>query len=451
METGRKLWICVQDGAREHCAIPRALRRSGRLGMLFTQVWAGPAIRRLAFGPLRGMAGRWHPELEQNAETLKTEILKLKIISWNFSTVWRQARLSLVTRHPSPVTPYARFVREGEWFSQKVRDYLARRGTDIRGRIVFSYDTTALELFRWAKERGAICVLGQMDPGRVEAKLVQAEEKRWPGWALHSTEVPEEYFQRREQEWALADRIIVNSRWSFDALVEQGVPEEKLAVIPLCFEEKKKMLKTEKPKPAAPHPDPLPTAERENPSSIFHLPSSAAPLGVLFLGQVILRKGIQYLIEAAKLLQNEPVRFDVVGPIGISDKAVISAPGNLTFHGPVGRNQTASWYERADVFVLSTISDGFAITQLEAMARGLPVIATPNCGEVVSDGVDGFTVPPRDTMALAEAIRRYLSEPKLLRSQRQAALEKSRRFTLGLLETNLTALEQDLKSWKRKM
>ena len=130
---------------------------------------------------------------------------------------------------------------------------------------------------------------------------------------------------------------------------------------------------------------------------------------MLWLGQVNVRKGIHYLMEAARKLEKENIHFDVVGPIGILSDAVASAPRNVTFHGPVGRDQTANWYRKADLFVLPTLSDGFAITQLEAMAHGLPVITTPCCGEVVSDGVDGFIVAPRDAEALAKTFLRYLA------------------------------------------
>jgi glycosyltransferase involved in cell wall biosynthesis len=95
--------------------------------------------------------------------------------------------------------------------------------------------------------------------------------------------------------------------------------------------------------------------------------------------------------------------------------------------------------------VLPTLSDGFAITQLEAMAHGLPVIATPNCGEVVSDGVDGFVVLTRDAEALAQTFRRYLAQPELLRSQSAAALVKARQFTLDRLAASLANLEAGFK------
>ena len=418
------IWFCIQNGAREHYAIPRALKLSGRLDTLFTEVWAGPVLRRLAFGPLRALATRFHQDLA-NA----------RVVDWTWKTLINRTTQKPKHRNNNP---YGCFLRDGRWFSENVRNYLARHGTDVRGKVIFSYDTTALELFRWAKERGAICVLGQMDPGRVELELLQEEENRWPGWAIAergeqsakaSGNGSDAYFQRREQEWKLADRIIVNSRWSFDALAKQGVLAEKLVIIPLCYE--------------------VPSAERgaqsgeqATPNAKRQVPST---LRVLFLGQVILRKGIQYLVEAAKLLQGEPVHFDVVGAVGISMGAVKSFPRNMTFHGPVSRDRAAEWYRQSDVFVLPTLSDGFAITQLEAMTHGLPVITTPNCGRVVENGKTGFIVPARDANALAQAIRRFLAEPGLLERQRTTALEKSKQFTLDKLSDKLAALEDKLR------
>jgi hypothetical protein len=69
----------------------------------------------------------------------------------------------------------------------------------------------------------------------------------------------------------------------------------------------------------------------------------------------------------------------------------------------------------AHVLVLPTLSDGFAVTQLEAIAHGLPVVTTPNCGNVVTDGMDGFIVPPpRDSQALADVLARFDDDRPLL-------------------------------------
>jgi glycosyltransferase involved in cell wall biosynthesis len=141
--------------------------------------------------------------------------------------------------------------------------------------------------------------------------------------------------------------------------------------------------------------------------------NSVKDLQVLWLGQVNVRKGIHYLIEAARMLEGRDIHFDIVGPIGIAREIVDSAPSNMTFHGSVSRDLAADYYRKADVFVLPTLSDGFAITQLEAMAYGLPVITTPHCGKVVIDGETGFVVPARDAKALAEAVMRFAKDREL--------------------------------------
>jgi glycosyltransferase involved in cell wall biosynthesis len=402
-------WFCAQIGAREHYAIPRALHQTGRLAVLYTDFWAGPLTRSLLprHGAFGALASRFHPDLA-----------RAPIWACNLRTLEWEARLRL--RSNEEGGPYLGFCDVGRRFASAVRDQASRRDFPP-GAIFFAYDTGALEIFAALRPRGVHCVLNQMDPNRVEVELVREEEKRWPGWVVGAIEIPEEYFCRREQEWALADRVVVNSEFSRQALIRQGVSADKLTVIPLCYESE--------------------LSRKDDRRAVFRQP----PLRVLFLGRVVLRKGIQHLMEAAKLLRDEPVHFDVVGPIGISDDAVKSAPPNMTFHGRANRDQAGAWYQQADIFVLPTLSDGFALTQIEAMAHGLPVIATPNCGEVVTDGVDGFIVAPRDAISLAKAVQRYLVEPELLHVQRVAALKKSEQFKLGHLVERILSLEAELR------
>ena len=401
-------WICSQIGAREHFAIPRALHQNGKLAALCTDFWAGSLTRKLAAGKLRPLAARFHPDLTGQPGLVHS--WNLRSLGWEF-----------LLRRKYAGEPYLGFIEVGKRFSIGVREHLQRR-PDLNGdSIFFAYDTGALESLAWCRAQKIKCVLNQMDPNRVEVDLVRAEETNWPGWSLRPLEVPDEYFARREQEWAFADRIVVNSEFSRQALLQQGVPAEKLVVIPLCFE----------------------TGEANRKLEIGNR-KSAAPLRVLFLGQVILRKGIQYLLAAARQLEKENIHFDVVGPLGISETALKTAPSNVTFHGRTSRDQAANWYRQSDVFVLPTLSDGFALTQLEAMAHGLPVVATPNCGAVVTDGADGFIVPPRDADALAKIFQRYLAQPELLAAHVAAAREKSRQFTLNRLAENLAQLGADL-------
>jgi len=452
-------WITSQIGAREHYAVPRVLHSAGKLERLYTDFWASAPWRVL--GKLAGkssLATRCHPELA-GAPVTAFNFQALKASRQRFSN------------------PYESFLQLGRQFGEQVVSDLVKSEkwkvksgnipiSDLPSSIsyiFFSYDTGFLEPAQWVKAHGGKSIICQMDPARFEVDLVKAEEKKWPGWAKRSAEVPEAYFKRREAEWAAADLVMVNSEWSKQALMKQGVPESKLAVVPLAFEatkapavegrgtsvegygnaEKSSRLSIDGTCPTASSAAPLglPSAfYRAAPQRL----GSRRPLRVLFLGQVILRKGIQYLIEAARLLKDEAIHFDVVGSIGISDDAVASAPANMTFHGPVSRDRTEEFYRTADLFVLPTLSDGFALTQLEAMAHGLPVIATPNCGEVVTDGVDGLIVPASDSNALAEAFQLVIQDPIKLLAMSAATEGKLKQFSLSKLEENLADLERRL-------
>jgi glycosyltransferase involved in cell wall biosynthesis len=269
----------------------------------------------------------------------------------------------------------------------------------------FGFNTNCLEALELLRQRGVFSLVDQVDPGLAEEEIVLAEVERWPGWATFPGRMPESYWDRLKAEWELADIILVNSTWSGNALVKQGVPREKLIVVPLSID-----------------------LNHAQPPRIVR---AQGPLKVLWLGSIILRKGIPYLIEAARRLANQSIEFLLAGPLGISPEAVRTFPPNVKLLGRVTRDQLSQIYRQAHLFVLPTISDGFAITQLEAMAHGLPVIATPNCGQVVTDGIDGFVVPARDSLALADAIARLNYNRPLLSAMSVKAPKTVQKYDLS--------------------
>ncbi|MDB4537630.1 glycosyltransferase family 4 protein [Akkermansiaceae bacterium] len=306
------------------------------------------------------------------------------------------------------------------WYATMARNHLFQReglrlleksgAWDGEAKTVFSYSYAALEIFREAKRRGWTTVLGQIDPGPRENELVEDLRKEHPEWIeSKGATPPEEYWDNWREECALADRIIVNSEWSRSLLIETGIDAEKIEIIPLALD-------------GPMGADGIEKSKIQNSKITIQ-----SPLRVLFLGQAIVRKGIQDLATAAHTLTDLSVQIDVVGPHGILPEGL---PSNLVFHGSVPRSEVAAWYDQADVFVLPTHSDGFALTQLEAMAHGVPVIATPSCGQVVIDGVNGWLVPPGDSEALADQIRWMLENRDRHPAMREAARKRAAEFTL---------------------
>jgi glycosyltransferase involved in cell wall biosynthesis len=349
----------------------------------------------------RALADRWHPDLKHH-----------EVCHWTYRCL-----ANFATTRYRRADRYDRYLQQGSWFSTLAAAALRRRSESVS--IVFSYDTTAVELFQEAKRLGIRRVVGQMDPGLTETELVAAERRRRPGWESEQRIVPTAYLQRRQTEWEQADRIVVNSGWSREALVRQGVPSDKITVIPLIYQQQQ--VKNQK---VDVHDSRFSEAERGR-------DWRRRPLRVLFLGQVNLRKGIGYLIDAANLLKDQPVEFVVVGPIQLTSMAIEHAPSSVRFVGPVGRSEASNHYRQADMFILPTLSDGFALTQLEAMSYGLPVIATANCGQVVDDGVQGRIVPAENAPALASAVQEPLERPDLLEKWSEAALRRVKDFSMS--------------------
>ena len=260
---------------------------------------------------------------------------------------------------------------------------------------------------REEKAKGKFCVLDQIDPGEKEHEIIREEQSRWRKFVIRPDEkIPRSVYDRLHEEWSLADVIIVNSEWSRQCNFEKGAPAEKMVILPLAYDSKVSS-------PKFPHNADL-----------------NQPVRVLWVGRITLQKGIQYLIEAAKILCGKPVEFLIAGEPAITHTAMREAPKNIKWLGKITGQQKASLYSSSTVFVLPTLSDGFALTQLEAMAYGLPVIATPNCGRVVEDGKTGFIIPPRNPLALAEAILKFTADRNLSAAMAPACREALNAYSI---------------------
>ena len=149
-------------------------------------------------------------------------------------------------------------------------------------------------------------------------------------------------------------------------------------------------------------------------------PSHDGPLRVLSVGDAGLRKGIPYAAETARLL-GRTAEFRWIGPVGLLPDARSLVEPYVEMTGAIPRNLILPHFEWADVFFLPSVCEGSATVTYEALMSGLPVIATPNTGSIVTDGVNGFIVPTRDTQAMADCLRRLHLNRGLLSKMQEAA------------------------------
>ncbi|HKG58857.1 MAG TPA: glycosyltransferase family 4 protein [Pyrinomonadaceae bacterium] len=387
-------WICCQLGAREHYAVPRALKLGGLLDEFITDLWIRPGT--LLHRWKKRLTGRFHPSLAG-----------ARVIAPNIPALTFELKASLARENG-----WTLISRRNEWFQKQAVDQLAR---DHNGaRTIFAYSYAAKEIFEFARERGWRTVLGQIDPGPAEERIVAGLQQN-TDWEP----APKAYWDNWRDECSLADHVVVNSNWSRDGLIAEGIAAEKIRVIPLAYE-----------------------AANDTSSFQRHYPrafSAERPLRILFLGQVNLRKGVAQLLEAVQLLAGEPVEFWFVGPIQIRVPQELKLHRHVRWFGVAPRISVESYYRDADVFILPTLSDGFGLTQLEAQAWRLPVIASRHCGEVVRDGFNGVVLEGVSGETIAEVIRGFLRSPERLRamSVRSGADE---RFSLTKLASSLRQL-----------
>jgi glycosyltransferase involved in cell wall biosynthesis len=383
-----KPWICCQVGAREHYAVPRALKLGGLLEEFITDLW----IRR---------AGRFHADLAG-----------VRVVAPNMRALTLELKASFARENG-----WKLISRRNEWFQQHAVAHL--KATANGNHTIFAYSYAAKDIFEFARARGWRTVLGQIDPGPAEERTVAGLQKNSAIQHAHWEPALQAYWDNWRDECSLADQIVVNSGWSKEALIAEGVAAEKIHMIPLAHE-------------AANDAQSFP---RQYPRAF----SVKRPLRVLFLGQINLRKGVAQLLEAVKLLSGEHVEFWFVGPMQITVPDDLRLHPQIRWLGVAPRAKVESYYRDADVFILPTLSDGFGLTQLEAQAWKLPVIASRYCGEVVRDGVNGVVLEEVSPQAIAEALRQFLQEPgKLAAMSMRSKVEDC--FSLTRLASGLSKL-----------
>ena len=266
---------------------------------------------------------------------------------------------------------------------------------------LISISGSGLKTGQLVQRRGGkfICDRGSTHQ-RFQTRLMREEYMRWG-----MTPQPEKRHitLREEAIYAAADAITVPSQVARRSFVAMGVPEAKVEVIPYGVR-LDRFRKLEDP--------PLDSFE------------------VLFAGQVAVRKGIPYLLEAFSRLRHPNKRLTVVGSVAAGmDRLLRRLPTDgVTFTGSLPQAELIERMGRSHVLVLPSVEEGLALVQAQAMACDCPVIATRATGaeDLFSDGVEGFIVEDRDLTALAERIQRLADDPGLRERMGAAAAERVR-------------------------
>jgi glycosyltransferase involved in cell wall biosynthesis len=190
---------------------------------------------------------------------------------------------------------------------------------------------------------------------------------------------------------AAVARVVVTSRQTAEGLADYGVPSERISIV-------------------EPGTDPAPLARG----------SAGGVVELLCVATLIPRKGHAILLDALQTLAHLPWRLTCVGSAS-RDRDTATRLCELTrargwtdrveLAGEVGHDLVDAHYDRAHVFVLPTLYEGYGMVVAEALARGLPVVSTA-CGGIpdLVDKSSGLIVPPGDVDALAAALSRVVGD-----------------------------------------
>jgi len=282
--------------------------------------------------------------------------------------------------------------RLDRWATRRFDHAVARR-LDRAGppRLVHAFEGGCVEVLRAAKRVGAATVLDVPSAHEYHLRAVREEGGVVAPWCP---------VRQIHAERALADHLFAPSDNVVACLLEHGVPAERIVKVPYGAD-----------------PDRFVPGGRRD-----------GPFRVLFVGQIGLRKGVRYLLEAWRRLALRDAELVLAGPADDDGLELLRRhAGRHRWLGPVPRHEVERAFRGADVFAFPSLAEGSALVTYEAMASGLAVVTTPESGSVVRDGVDGFVVAARDPHALAERLALLARDRDLARQMGTRARERIQR------------------------
>ncbi|HVX66110.1 MAG TPA: glycosyltransferase family 4 protein, partial [Bryobacteraceae bacterium] len=380
----------LQSGARMHYAVPALLSSAGMLDALYTDIHAG-------CWPARSLDATWPATRRPRAQRrLLGRRLPAEISPEQVFSVPLRAILEVLRRsHADP--GIARRVLDRHFGSADA---------------LYAMAPGDLPAMRAARERGMFVAFEQV-VGPTFPRYLLEESARFPGFEAWPSRAQErDYVAMHRELWACADVVLAPSEFVAQGIVELGGPAEKIRLVPYGI-----------------------------PESLMDLEPAPVPGRVLFVGRVGLRKGSHYLAEAARILKERHVACEirVVGevPAAMARHPLFQGP---VYAGQVPRGEVQREFLAADIFVLPSLAEGSATAHLEALACGLPVIATPNSGAVIRHEQEGLLVPVRDAAALAGAIERLVADRALRGRLSEAARRRAASYTWPCYRDRLLAV-----------
>lgn len=272
-----------------------------------------------------------------------------------------------------------------------VARYVSKKNNELAA--VYCYEDIAVKTFREAKRHNTKCIFDlPIGYWRYMIQLLDEERKRTPNWAitLGGLTDSEEKHQTKDEELKLADKIYVASTFTKKSLELYPGKLADVEVIPYGF-------------------------PKVNDQRMYE-PFDGRKIKMLFVGGLSQRKGISYVFEAIKGLEDK-VELTVIGSGNIEGcPALKQALSQVNYLGTMSHNKVLEEMAKHDVFVFPSLFEGFGLVITEAMSQGTPVITTDRtCGpDIIFNGKDGWIVEAGTAEPIRNLLKQFVENPDIL-------------------------------------
>jgi starch synthase len=390
----RGLRVRVAHSGKQH-AYRHALsvERTGGLNLFITSGYYKP----------NQYPDRWATQIERVDRALRRRFLAdlppEKIIRrWRYELPEQIARR---TFGPGQIVEHCVYWRDAafdRWVARKwIRDCDAYWG----------FQGSCLESLRSARRRG-ITAIAEFATAHVTRaiELLSSEAERHPEWAatISNFAFPDWYRERLEQEPHEADLCIAASQFTIESLEQAGIELRRIILLPLGADL---------------------TQFRFAPRS------PSGPFRILFAGGVGQRKGVKYLLQAFDQIRGNGVELTLAGPLPADMRPLAPYQNRVRFTGRLDQADIVREMHRAHVLVLPSVFEGFGLVIVEAMATGMPVIASTHSAgpDVIREGIDGFVLEPDDVTGLVDRLERLRLDRARAVEMGVAACDQAKNFS----------------------
>jgi len=216
--------------------------------------------------------------------------------------------------------------------------------------------------------------------------------------------------ERELEEYKIADRIIVQSNFSYKSFIDMGFDKNKIKIIKGFGYDSKNFY-------------PLDYKYKNS-------------FNIVYVGRITLNKGIAYLIEAFEKIQIANKKLKLYGIMSLDFKEYLKSiklNDNIEILNPIKHKDLKYIYSSSEVLVQPSLFDGWSMVVTEAIACGCPAVTTSNTGasDVIINGINGYVCPVMNSEALANNLNEiYLEKLYLKRNIISKSVEKYKDWDL---------------------